>query len=89
MIDHTRENQRLQDNADEQYRLLTHLYQNTGRVCSREEIVRRVWPESHADGVSEEALDALVRRLRERLTQAGGSRRFIVTVRGHGLRLEI
>jgi DNA-binding response OmpR family regulator len=39
--------------------------------------------------VSEEALDALVRRVRERIVQAGGERSYIVTLRGQGFRLEI
>lgn len=72
----------------EQYRLLACLYEKSGEVCTRDEIIGRVWPAQNAAGVSEEALDALVRRLRDRLAQAGASRRYIVTVRGHGFRLE-
>lgn len=72
----------------EQYRLLAHLYENRGSVVSRDEIINRVWPSENAAGVSEEALDALVRRVRDRLAQAGASRGYIVTVRGHGFRLK-
>ncbi|MEE8137541.1 MAG: glycoside hydrolase family 3 N-terminal domain-containing protein, partial [Thermoanaerobaculia bacterium] len=73
----------------EQYDLLAYLHQNRGKLCVREEIIRRVWPEVEATGVSEEALDALVHRLRERLQTAGASRPLIVTVRGQGFRLDI
>jgi beta-N-acetylhexosaminidase len=72
----------------EQYRLLSYLYANEGRVCSREELVAHVWPDARAEGISEEALDALVRRLRDRLAQAGATRQHIVTLRGHGFRLD-
>ena len=72
----------------EQYELLAYLHRNPGKLCDREEIIRRVWPEVEATGVSEEALDALVHRLRERLRAAGASRPLIVTVRGQGFRLE-
>jgi DNA-binding response OmpR family regulator len=71
-----------------QYRLLHALVQAQGAVVTREEIVRVVWPEAHGEGVSEQAIDALVRRLRERLAEADPDHQYIVTVRGHGFRFE-
>jgi beta-N-acetylhexosaminidase len=75
--------------SNEQFRLLSYLYERAGKVVPREELVQHVWPEAHSEGVSEEALDALVRRVRERIVQAGGERSYIVTLRGQGFRLEI
>jgi beta-N-acetylhexosaminidase len=75
--------------SNEQFRLLSYLYERAGKVISRDELVQHVWPDAHAEGVSEEALDALVRRVRERIVQAGGERAYIVTLRGQGFRLEI
>ena len=72
----------------EQYELLAHLYENAGKLCTREDIIRRVWPEVAAAGVSEEALGSLVHRVRERLRAAGAARPLIVTVRGQGFRLD-
>jgi len=46
-----------------------------------------VWPGTMGAGVSEQAIDALVRRLRDRLSAADGDHAYVVTVRGHGLRL--
>lgn len=74
--------------SNEQFKLLAYLYERVGKVVSREELVRNVWPDAHAEGVSEEALDALVRRVRERIAQAGGERTYIATLRGHGFRLD-
>jgi hypothetical protein len=71
-----------------QYRLLELLYMNRGRVCSREEVVETVWPEAMGEGVSEQAIDALVRRLRDRLQEADPETQYVVTVRGHGFRLD-
>ncbi len=71
-----------------QYRLLRRLIQAQGAVVSREEIVEAVWPDAHGEGVSEQAIDALVRRLRERLAELDPTHQYIVTVRGHGFRLE-
>jgi hypothetical protein len=71
-----------------QYRLLELLYQEPGRVYSRDEVVENVWPEDDRDGISEQAIDALARRLRERLAETDPSTSYVVTVRGHGFRLE-
>lgn len=71
-----------------QYRLLELLYINDGGVVSREEVVEAVWPEAMGEGVSEQAIDALVRRLRDRLNEADPETQYVVTVRGHGFRLE-
>lgn len=71
-----------------QYRLLELLYINMGRVCTREEVVETVWPDVMGDGVSEQAIDALVRRLRDRLAEMDPETQYVVTVRGHGFRLD-
>ena len=71
-----------------QYRLLAALYENNGEIVARETLVSDVWGEEDAIGVSEQALDALVRRLRDRLAATDPSHAYVVTVRGHGLRLD-
>ena len=71
-----------------QYRLLEALWDSGGGVVTREQIVEAVWPEASGEGVSEQAIDALVRRLRERLAEIDDEFRYVVTVRGHGFRLE-
>jgi pSer/pThr/pTyr-binding forkhead associated (FHA) protein len=71
-----------------QFRLLQVLYEQPGRVITREELVDAIWGGEQAEGVSEQALDALVRRLRERLELVDPGHNFIITVRGHGLRLD-
>ncbi len=70
-----------------QYRLLELLYLNAGRICTREEVVAAVWPDVVGDGVSEQAIDALVRRLRDRLAEIDPDNQYILTIRGHGFRL--
>ncbi len=71
-----------------QYRLLESLWDSGGGVVTREQIVDAVWPEASGEGVSEQAIDALVRRLRERIAEIDNEFRYVVTVRGHGFRLE-
>lgn len=71
-----------------QYRLLELLMAKSGQVVVRDDVVQAVWPGSESEGISEQAIDALVRRLRERLAEADPEHAYIVTVRGHGFRLE-
>jgi hypothetical protein len=71
-----------------QYRLLEVLYRQPSRVVSRDEVVGHVWPDAAGAGVSEQAVDALVRRLRDRLAELDPERQYVVTVRGHGFRLD-
>lgn len=71
-----------------QFRLLEILYKHPGQVVSRAKIIESVWGEDDAIGVTEQALDAIVRRLRDRLTSVDPTHEYVVTVRGHGLRLD-
>jgi hypothetical protein len=70
-----------------QFRLLLLLYEADGAVCNRDAIVETVWPGTGGAGVSEQAIDALVRRLRDRLAELDDYN-YVVTVRGHGFRLD-
>lgn len=70
-----------------QFRLLQMLYDAKGAVCGRDDIIEAVWPGTGGAGVSEQAIDALVRRLRDRLAELD-DRNYIITVRGHGFRLD-
>ncbi len=71
-----------------QYRLLELLFDANGGICTREDVVSAVWPDDVSDGISEQAIDALVRRLRDRISEYAPDHQYIVTVRGHGFRLE-
>ncbi len=71
-----------------QYRLLQILLDNEGEVVTRDAIVEAVWSEEESYGVTEQAIDALVHRLRERIAAIDPDHDYIVTVRGHGFRLE-
>ena len=71
----------------QQYRLLE-LMVGSLKVVGRDDIVRAVWPDAVEGGVSEQSIDALVRRLRERLLELDPDHQYIVTMRGHGFRFE-
>jgi len=71
-----------------QFRLLEILYENNGQLVPRENVMATVWGKDNAIGISEQALDALVRRLRDRLASVDPSHAYVITIRGHGFRLD-
>jgi DNA-binding response OmpR family regulator len=72
----------------QQFKLLWLLYEKQGQVINRAELVTTVWGEEQSVGVSDQALDALIRRLRDRLAALDSTHHYIDTVRGHGVRLD-
>jgi len=72
----------------QQFKLLLLLYENQGQVISRPDLVIAVWGEEQSAGVSDQALDALIRRLRDRLASLDPTHQYIDTVRGHGVRMD-
>jgi hypothetical protein len=72
----------------QQFKMLWLLYESQGQVVSRPDLVAAVWGDDQAAGVSDQALDALIRRLRDRLAALDPTHQYIDTVRGHGVRLD-
>ena len=62
--------------------LLLHLAQAQGTVCSRRDLLTRVW--KYSPGVTSRTVDTHVKRLRDKLGSAG---HLIRTIRGIGYRL--
>lgn len=70
-----------------QFDLLWFLFQNRGRVVSKDEIAQAVWPEAQGD-IYDANIDRMVSRLRSRIEPEGQEEpRFIATVRGYGFQL--
>ena len=71
-----------------QFHILDVLAEYQGEVVDRRQLVSEVWGDEEAAGVSDQALDALLRRLRDRISELDANHQYIITVRGHGVRLE-
>jgi DNA-binding response OmpR family regulator len=70
-----------------QFDLLWFLFQNRGRVVSKDEIALAVWPEFEGE-VYDANIDRMVSRVRSRIEpDTIGEPRFISTVRGYGYQL--
>jgi DNA-binding response OmpR family regulator len=74
--------------STQQFQLLAMLANHPGKVHRRAEVIAAAWPDDSSIGVSDDAIDALIRRLRQRLADAAPEHNFIVTVRGYGFKLD-
>ncbi|MGC8873548.1 MAG: response regulator transcription factor [Chloroflexia bacterium] len=68
-------------------RLLQFLQDHRGKVCSRDEVIAAVYPDASPDSVTDQQLDRLVSRLREKIEPDRAHPRYLLTERGHGWRL--
>ena len=72
-----------------QFDMLWFMYQNRGRVISKDEIAQAVWPEAQGD-VYDANIDRMVSRVRSRIEpDTSEEPRFIATIRGYGYQLLI
>jgi len=71
-----------------QFALLQFLVRTPGRVHPRDVLRNVAWPDQDPSGISDEAIDSLIRRLRNRLTEVDPLHRYIYAVRGHGFKFQ-
>lgn len=75
--------------SPQEYRLLRFLIANQGRIIGRDEIVTAVWPEAKlAEGISDEAIDQLIYRLRNKTEDDPNNPKHTITVKGQGFRFQ-
>lgn len=69
--------------------LLDALVARTGEVCGKDDLIRAVWPEDQVfeQGVRDDSLAQLVRRLREKIEPDPAHPRYLHTAPGRGYRL--
>lgn len=77
---------RIDDLTAKEFSLLRFLYQNAGRVCTKDEIWKAVWPE-YPQGMADYPIQKIISRLRHKIEPMPHRPRYIVTVRGRGYRL--
>jgi DNA-binding response OmpR family regulator len=68
--------------------LLACFLAHPGQVCAKDDLIRAVWPEDKVfeQGVRDDSLAQLVRRLREKIEPEPAAPRYIHTVPGRGYR---
>ncbi|HRN96038.1 MAG TPA: winged helix-turn-helix domain-containing protein [Candidatus Levybacteria bacterium] len=71
-----------------EFRLLKHLLLNKGTTCEKEDIINAVWKDSQTqEGVTDQALDQIVYRLRKKIEKDPNNPQYILTVKGKGIKL--
>lgn len=70
-----------------QFRLLHHLYQHLGDVCTRESCAQAIWGRDYEPGLDADALDRIVTNLRSQIRQIDSTADLIKTRRGVGYEL--
>jgi DNA-binding response OmpR family regulator len=71
-----------------QFRLLLHLYQHTGDVCTRESCAEALWGREYDPGLDAEALDRAISNHRHKLRELKPASEMIKTARGLGYVLD-
>ena len=70
-----------------EYKLLKFLIENKGKVLQKEEIINTVWQEGKTTlGVTDQALDQLIFRLRKKIEENPNNPTHIQTIKGRGFR---
>lgn len=70
-----------------EFKLLKFLIQNTDRIIDRDEIINVVWSDLQSkEGVSDEALDQLIFRLRRKIENNPNNPQHLQTIKGRGVR---
>ncbi|GAB4487101.1 MAG: winged helix-turn-helix domain-containing protein [Anaerolineales bacterium] len=72
--------------SPKEFALLFYLYENRGKVCSKDEIGRAVWSE-YQSGIFDYQIENLVRRLRTKIENDPNAPALLLTVRGMGYKL--
>ena len=72
--------------SSKEFALLAYLYENRGKVCSKDEIGRVVWSE-YKQGIFDYQIENLVRRLRTKIEDDPSTPKLLVTMRGLGYKL--
>ena len=68
-----------------QYRLMSYLWENSSKLCSKDDIVVNIWGDAY--DVNDNRIAKLVDRLRDRIEPDPSNPRYATTVRGRGYRL--
>jgi len=84
-----KENIRIDNNLTaNEYKLLKYFYENAYQIINRDSLAEAVWEASTKEGVSDEAIDQLISRLREKIDNEKSNPKHIFTHRGRGFQFK-
>lgn len=72
-----------------EFRLLLFLLENKGRICTKDEIITATWKDTKTqEGVTDQALDQIIYRLRKKIEADPNHPHYIQTLKGRGYKFE-
>lgn len=72
-----------------EFRLLVYLINNKGRICTKDEIITATWKDTKTqEGVTDQALDQIIYRLRKKIEVDPNHPHYIQTLKGRGYKFE-
>ncbi len=72
-----------------EFRLLLFLIQNQGRICTKDEIINATWKDTKTkEGVTDQALDQIIYRLRKKIEIDPNHPHYIQTLKGRGYKFD-
>ena len=70
-------------------RLLAYFLEHTSELCEKNAIIAYVWPDEKAEqGIRDDSLAQLVKRLRDKIEAGEAKHIYVQTVRGRGSRTQ-
>ncbi len=72
-----------------EYRFLQYLLTHINQVVTRDDLIEYVWGEGTREGVSDDAVDQLVGRVREKIKEDKTHPQRLITIRGRGFQLKM
>lgn len=69
-----------------EFKLLRYMIENQNRIIERDEIINSVWPTISIAGVTDQALDQLIFRLRKKIEENPNQPIHLQTIKGRGIR---
>lgn len=81
------EEKEIEELTNQEFKLLSFFIQNPNRVINRDETINAVWSNSKTtEGVSNEALDQMIFRLRKKIEDEQDNPKHLLTIKGRGFR---
>ncbi|MCL4419000.1 helix-turn-helix domain-containing protein [Patescibacteria group bacterium] len=70
-----------------EFKLLKFLLENQGKILDRNEVIKSVWQDTKSvEGVTDQALDQLIFRLRKKIEDDPNNPAYLQTIKGRGIR---
>jgi len=75
--------------TENEFKALQYLYKRAGELVTKDEMIDAVYGTGAREGITDQAIDAMMSRLRRKIEPDPSRPMYLITVRGRGYRLEV